>query len=150
MVQGTTMHRMIVKSIAVIYLLLYISAISCSLYLLKDTLSSQPILLIELLKYTLLCVLFLILIILAIRALTLKPQHINRLAVSARNFKWLFTVVVLICIAAQFGVFSVKNSNPVVITPPQIISLLMLTFYCFWSDAFLKSVTENSEEKDEA
>lgn len=119
------------------YLVLFAGGLIFSGYFLANTIALNPIPLIGLLKYLLLCILFLILLINAARALTLKPQHLDRLAVSTRNFKWLFAITVLLCITAWLGLFNGNHTQPIVITPMQIIVLIILSLFCFWSDAFL-------------
>jgi len=134
-------NKFTLRAITVVYLLLFAGALSASGYLLAHTVALNPIPLIGLLKYTLLCILFVVLIINTLRALTLKPELVSRLSVSTGNFKWLFAIAALLCIAAWLGLFNLTSKSEVVITPAQIASLVLLSGFCFWSDNILKAQT---------
>ncbi|HEY0175527.1 MAG TPA: hypothetical protein VGC08_04055 [Pedobacter sp.] len=128
----------VLRGISLLYLLLFIAALVSSGYLLRQVVQLTPIPLIGLLKYSLLCVLFLILARDALKAFTLKPEYTRQLGKSTRNFKWLFTIAILIAIAARLGFFNTATGKPVQVTFLQIGALAVLTLFCFWSDFILK------------
>ena len=132
-------HKYTLVFITLVYLLLFAGGLFSSGYLLDDTLSLKPIPLIGLLKYSLLCVLFLILLLNALKALPLRTEQLNRLSVSTRNFKWLFSIAAILCITAWFGLFNLTSKSEIVITPLQIAVLVVLAVFCFWSDHVLQS-----------
>lgn len=102
-----------------------------------------------LLKYILLCILFLVLLINAIRAITLHPAHLSRLSSSTGNFKWLFTLAVVLCIAAKAGLFDLSRAHPVEISYIQIGVLTVIAVFCYWSDGLLKGEEATWEEIEE-
>ena len=128
------------------YLVLFAGGLIFSGYFLSCTVALNPIPLTGLLKYLLLCVLFFILLINAMGALTLKPQRLDRLAASARNFKWLFAIAVLLCVAAWLGLFNGDHTQPIVVTPLQVAILIILALFCFWSDSVLNTRETGPEE----
>jgi hypothetical protein len=124
------------RGIAVVYLLLFISGLAGAAYFLREILELKPIPMIGLLKYLLLCVLFIVLAINSIKAIGLKPQQISRLYKSTTNFKWLFTIAVLISLTAKLGFFNTPLQKQAV-TYLQIGLLLVTAAFCFWSDVLL-------------
>lgn len=136
-------HRITLKAIVIIYLLLFLGAILSSAYLLGKTVQEHPIALISLLKYMLLCILFLVLIINTLSAFTLTPAAITRLATSTANFKWLFVIAIVITAGARAGIFSITRQQPVSVSDLQIGILILIALFCFWSDRLLeKEITE--------
>ena len=103
-----------------------------------------------LLKYILLCILFLVLLMNALRAITLHPAYLTRLSSSTGNFKWLFTLAVVLCIAAKAGLFDLSKAHPVEISYIQIGVLTVIAIFCYWSDGMLKgeetAIAKNEEE----
>lgn len=142
-------HKITLRAITIVYLLIFIGGLSSSGYLLVDTVSLKPIPLIGLLKYSLLCVLFLVLLINAVKALTLHPEHVSRLSVSTRNFKWLSSIAAVLCITAWLGLFNLTSKSEIVITPLQIGVLVVLTIFCFWSDGLLQAVHTDADDHND-
>ncbi|SEB13008.1 hypothetical protein [Pedobacter hartonius] len=130
-------YRVLLRGITMIYLLLFITAFACSGYLLKDLFQLKPVPLTGLLKYLLLCVLFLILAVNAIKALTLKPEHIGKFYRSTTNFKWLFTIAFIICLMAKLGFFHTALQKQAMVTDLQTGILFVLGIFCSWSDTVL-------------
>ena len=126
-------NKIILRSIIVIYLLLFLTTFIISGYLLMEVLQAQPILLIELLKYTLLFFLFIILMINSIKAISLKQINFERFISSTENFKWLFTIVLFICVLVRLGVIKGAEQKIIDITNLQIIAVTMGVVFCFWS-----------------
>lgn len=146
-----TVHRLLLRLIAIIYLLIFLTALFTSAYFLKGIIALKPIPMIGLLKYLLLLVLFLILSKNACMALTLNAKHLHHLAVSTRNFKWLFAIAILISLLAWLGVFNTTLNKPVKVTTLQMVILIALAIFCFWSDSLLKPeklLTEEPEEEN--
>ena len=139
------LHKNSVRFIAVVYLLLFLAGLTASLFMLTHTIALKPILLIRLLQYILLCVVFLVLLINAAKALTLRPKHIKALLVSTQNFKWLFSIASVLCIAAWLGLFNLTQHSKIVITPVQLGILAMLAIFCFWAHKVLTAQTEAEE-----
>lgn len=143
--------KILLRSIAAVYLLLFIGALLSSGYLLAYTIALKPILLIRLLQYLLLCVLFSILVLNCLKALTLKPEHLRKLATSTQNFKWLFSIATVICLAAWTGIFNnVNDTKRIEITIWQILVLIVLAIFCFWSDSKFKGLESPEDENIEA
>ena len=128
----------ILRGIIILYLLLFIAALVSSGYLLKGVISLHPIPMIGLLKYSLLCVLFLILSWDTIKAMTLKPASVHQLGRSTKNFKWLFTIAVIISTGARLGLFNATAGKTIEVSLTQIGILAVLALFCFWSDIVLK------------
>jgi hypothetical protein len=145
--QVQPLNRFIIVAITLVYLALFVCSLTASGYLLAATMALKPIPLIGLLKYSLLCVLFLVLLVNAINALTLKPEHIYRLSVSTKNFKWLFAIAALLCAAAWMGLFNGTRQTEIAISPVQITGLVLLSAFCFWSDSVLQARTEAEDAK---
>ncbi len=149
---SSPIHRLLLRGIAIFYTLLFLSGLISSAYLLRGIVQLKPIPLGGLLKYILLCFLFLILLLNAVRALTLKTWHLSRLAGITKNFKWLFTLSVMICIAAKAGLFSLNRDHPVEVTYIQIVILTIIAAFCYWSDNLLREegllVDEEPEEEN--
>ncbi|MDO7744175.1 MAG: hypothetical protein MUP99_10385, partial [Pedobacter sp.] len=118
----------------VVYLLLFLTAFMISGYLLMEVLHAQPILLIELLKYTLLFFLFIILMLNSIKAMSLRQFSFERFISSIENFKWLFTIVLLICFLVRFGFIKGADQKIIDITNLQIIAVTLGAVFCFWSN----------------
>lgn len=93
---------------------------------------------IGLLKYSLLCILFLILLVHAARALSLKSRYLSLFAGSTKNFKWLFTIAIIICLMAKMGLFDLAKDHPIEISYIQLGVLTVVGIFCFWSDKLLK------------
>jgi len=140
-------HRLLLRSIAVFYGLLFLSGLISSAYFLADIVRLKPIPMIGLLKYSLLCILFLILLLHAIRALSLKIRYLNLLAGSTKNFKWLFTIAVIICLMAKVGLFDLAKDHPIAISYIQLGILTAIGAFCFWSDKLLKEEEVLTEEE---
>lgn len=128
----------ILRGIIILYLLLFLTALISSGYLLRGVINLRPIPMIGLLKYSLLCVLFLILSWDTIKAMTLKPANIHQLGRSTKNFKWLFTIAIIICVGARIGLFNSAAGKTIEITLTQIGILAALALFCFWSDLVLR------------
>lgn len=136
----------ILKGIILVYLLLFATALFSSAYLLVGVVSGQPIPLIGLLKYLLLCVLFLVLSIDALKAFGLRPHRLLRLARGTTNFKWLFTIATVICLAAKAGLFDNVSGKKIELSFVQIGILILLTIFCFWSDSLLSKLEPENPE----
>jgi len=133
----TRSNKIILRSIIVIYLLLFLSAFIISGYLLIKVLQAKPILLIGLLKYTLLFFLFIILMLNSIKAISLKQFSFERFISSTENFKWLFTIVLLICLLVRLGVIKGADQKIIDISNLQIIAVTLGAVFCFWSSSQL-------------
>jgi hypothetical protein len=133
------------RGIITIYLLLFVTALTCSGYYLKGIILMRPIPMIGLLKYLLLCVLFVILAVNAVKAMTLKPRHIHRFSESTKNFKWLFTIAIVISLAAKTGFFHTALQKHAAVTDVQTGILLILAIFCFRSDAVLNKINSSAE-----
>jgi len=133
----TRSNKIILRSIIVIYLLLFLSAFIISGYLLIKVLQAKPILLTGLLKYTLLFFLFIILMLNSIKAISLKQFSFERFISSTENFKWLFTIVLLICLLVRLGVIKGADQKIIDISNLQIIAVMLGAVFCFWSSSQL-------------
>ena len=142
--------RALLRAIALLYLLLFITAFACSGYFLKGIVELKPIPLIGLLKYLLLCVLFLILAFNSIKAITLLPQHTDRFYRSTTNFKWLFLIALIISVLTKLGLFNTALHKQVAVTGLQTGILLILGIFCFWSDIFLAKILQKQDLKQNA
>ena len=131
-------RRLLLRGIVIFYLLLFISGLVSSAYFFSGIIQLEPIPMLGFLKYILLCVLFLVLLITALKALTLKPVHLSRLTRSTGNFKWLFMLAVVLCLAAKAGLFNLPAAHPVEISYIQIGVLTVIAVFCYWSDNMLK------------
>lgn len=131
-------YRILLKGIALTYMLLFSIAFACSGYYLKEIVFLKPVPLIGLLKYLLLCVLFVILLFNTVKALTLSPQYLSKFYRSTMNFKWLFMIALIISVAAKLGLFDTALHQQVAVDYLQIGILLVLGIFCFWSDSILK------------
>lgn len=140
---GLGPEDMLIRFIALVYVLMFLAGLSCAVYLLSHTLSLQPIPMIKLLQYLLLCVLFFILIVNTTRAFSLKPADILRFSNSVNNFKWLFLLTALLSIAAFFGMFNTTGQAPVAISQWQIAIVLILCGFCFWSNEQLDKLVDH-------
>jgi len=139
-------HTIILRAIILVYLVLFIGGLMSAGYLLTDILALKPIPLIGLLKYLLLCVLFVILLTNVLKAVTLKADHLKRLQVSTKNFKWLFAIASVICMAAWLGLFNITSKTEIVIIPEQLAVLIALAIFCFWSDSVLQAVKTSAAD----
>jgi len=140
----TTTNKIVLNGIFIGYLLLFFGALAFSADFLSKTVQQHPIPLIELLKYLLLCVLFLILIKNTLKAFTLKPAALSRLAASTVNFKWLFTLAVLLAVAAKLGLFSIAGQKAAEVNLLQIGILTLIAVFCFWGDKVLRKETAST------
>jgi len=118
-------------------MLLFLLAITASGYFFTSVIQAKPIELINLLKYILLFLLFLILLVQAFRAMSLRPARIRSLAGSTRNFKWLFTITLLLTLLFRFGLIKTVNGQFIEISNLQIGLVTTAALFCFWSDAIL-------------
>jgi hypothetical protein len=134
------------RCIVIVYLLLFIAGLVSSGSLLYLVTSVKPIILIGLLKYLLLCVLFTVLVINTIKAFSLKDTAIYRVAVSTKNFKWLFCIAIVISVAAKAGLFNLALKQPVMISWVQIALLSGLAIFCFWADTILQKQMSLADE----
>ena len=135
---SSTIRRFILRGIAIVYLLLFLLACTSSAYFLKGVLELKPIPMIGILKYTLLCVLFLVLTANAIKAITLKPHRLYSLMESTKNMKWLFTIAILLALTIKLGILAIPAKQTPVITYEQLCTLLLLAAFSFWSNAYLQ------------
>jgi len=135
---SSTIRRFVLRGIAIVYLLLFLLACTSSAYFLKDVLEQKPIPMIGLLKYTLLCVLFLILTANAFKAITLKPERLYSLMESTKNLKWLFTIAILLALIIKLGILDIPVKQTPVISYVQLCTLLLLAVFSFWSNAYLQ------------
>ena len=126
------------RGIVIIYLLLFITAFLISGFNLKAVIHLKPIPLISFLKHTLLCVLFLILIVNAAKSLTLKQQHLDRFRDSIKNLKWLFALALVISLFLKMGLGNPPSAAMAAIGNIQLGILFLLGVFCFWSDAELR------------
>jgi|GEM_PF-3580902 len=133
----STTNRILLRGIAMVYFLLFLIASACSGYFLKSVTNLTPIPLIGLLKYLLLCVLFMILTYHSIKSFSLLPHHITALYRSTTNFRWLFLIALIIAVAAKLGLFDTALQKQSAVTNLQIIILLISGIFCFWSDRIL-------------
>jgi len=76
-----------------------------------------------------------------LKAFTLKPEALSRLAASTVNFKWLFTVAVILSIAAKLGLFSIAGQKTAEVNFLQIGILTAIAVFCFWADKVLRKAT---------
>ena len=144
-------HRLTLRGIVIFYLLLFMSGLVSSVYFFSGIIKLEPIPMLGFLKYILLSILFLVLLITALKALTLKSKHLSRLMSSTGNFKWLFTLAVVLCIAAKAGLFNLNSAHPVEISYLQIGILTVIAIFCYWSDNLLKgeeTIIEDNEEEN--
>lgn len=128
------LQRFFLRVITAVYLLLFTGAFLSSGYLLLGVIAIKPILLIGLLKYLLLCILFVILGINALKALSLQNKAVWKLAESTKNFKWLFNGA---------------KTQVVQVTWLQVLILFTLGLFCFWSDHLLQQQEPPTEEEEE-
>lgn len=142
------LHRLWLRGIVIFYSLLFICGLISSGYFLGGIVELKPVPMLGLLKYILLCILFLVLLINALRAITLNSAHLSRLSSSTANFKWLFTLAVILCLAAKAGLFDLSRAHPVEISYIQIGVLTVIAIFCYWSDHLLKG-EETIIEADE-
>ncbi|MGY0040451.1 hypothetical protein [Pedobacter sp. NJ-S-72] len=144
-------HRLTLRGIVTFYLLLFLSGLVLvsSVYFFSGIIKLEPIPMLGFLKYILLSILFLVLLITALKALTLKSKHLSRLTSSTGNFKWLFTLAVVLCIAAKAGLFNLNSAHPVEISYLQIGILTVIAMFCYWSDNLLKGEETIIEDNDE-
>lgn len=141
-------YRTLLRGIALVYLVILVTALISSGYLLSETLSLKPIPLIGLLKYLLLCVLFLILGFNTIKVFALYPRSVTRFYHSTTNFKWLFTIAVVISVLAKLGIFDTALHKQRAVGDMQMMILFLLGIFCFWSDGILKKAVIISEQQD--
>lgn len=139
-------YRAFLRGIISCYLLLFLTALVCTVYLLQGVIQIKPMAAIGLAKYVLLCILFAILSIHAIKALSLKNSAIKRFVGGIKNFKWLFTITSFIALLARFGIFDKSAGKQIEISCLQIGILLLLTLFCFWTERLLKPAEENQKE----
>jgi hypothetical protein len=144
----SSLHRLWLRGIVIFYSLLFLCGLISSGYFLGGIVDLKPIPMLGLLKYILLCILFLVLLINALRAITLNSVHLSRLASSTGNFKWLFTLAVVLCIAAKAGLFDLSRAHPVEISYIQIGILSVIAVFCYWSDHLLKGEETIIEENE--
>lgn len=143
------LHRLWLRGIVIFYCLLFVCGLISSGYFLGGIVELKPVPMLGLLKYILLCILFLVLLINALRAITLNSAHLSRLSSSTGNFKWLFTLAVVLCIAAKAGLFDLSRAHPVEISYIQIGVLTLIAVFCYWSDGLLKGEEATMEEIEE-
>ncbi|MBB5636222.1 magnesium-transporting ATPase (P-type) [Pedobacter cryoconitis] len=146
--RDSAIHRLLLRAIVIFYMLLFLSGLVSSGYFFSEVIKLVPIPMLGFLKYILLSILFLVLLVTALRALTLKPMHLSRLTSATGNFKWLFTLAVMICIAAKAGLFDLSRNHPVEISYIQIVVLTVIAVFCYWSDQMLKGEETFIEENE--
>jgi len=137
-------NPILLHCIITIYLLMFVLALGTSCYLLEKVVRLKPVVLIDLLKYTLLCAIFLVLLVNGLKALTLKSTHLLSFENSVKNFKWLFIIMLIIALAAKHGLFSENKAGPANIKPQlieisylHIMLLAAAAIYCTWSHDLL-------------
>lgn len=128
------------------YLLIFLTGLGSSGYFLKGIVQLAPIPMIGLLKYILLVVLFLILAANAISALKLTPASLDKFAGSIRNFKWLFTIAVILSLMARWNLINTLPARTTCVTLPQISILVILAVFCFWSDKVFQKLLAADKE----
>lgn len=133
MKQNSLTCRIQLSCIIIIYLLLFLAALGASGYLLRDIMVVKPVILIDLLKYMLLCVLFLVLFVNGIKALTLQDEHILKLASSVKNFKWLFVIALILSLTVKFGLIKGAGDSRIDISYLQIGLLITASVFSAWS-----------------
>lgn len=143
------LHRLWLRGIVIFYSLLFLCGLISSGYFLGGIVELKPVPMLGLLKYILLCILFLVLLINALRAITLNSAHLGRLSSSTGNFKWLFTLAVILCIAAKAGLFDLSRAHPVEVSYIQIGVLSVIAVFCYWSDHLLKAEETIIEENED-
>jgi hypothetical protein len=144
--QTSLISRITLRLITIIYLLLFLSAVAASGYLLAGVIHTKPIVLIGLFKYILLCVLFLVLSFIGIKSMRLTAKHLQRLENSTKNFKWLFTIVLMLSLAVRAGLIKTGNDTPIEVTSSQIGLLALAALFCFWSDMVLRNSRQSPED----
>ncbi len=136
-------NPILLRCIITIYLLMFVLALGTSCYMLEKVVRLKPVVLIDLLKYTLLCAIFLVLLVNGLKALTLKDTDLLRFENSVKNFKWLFVIVLVIALAAKYGLFSEnkagsgKVSQLIEISYLHIALLAIAAIFCAWSHDLL-------------
>jgi hypothetical protein len=133
-----TSNRITVRFIIAIYILLFLLAIVASGYFLAGVIQAKPVELINLLKYILLCSLFLILLVHSVRAMSLRPARVQRLADSTKNFKWLFTITFVLLLLFRSGLIKTSNDQLINVNNLQTGLVIITAFFCFWSDTALR------------
>ena len=147
MKQNSLTCRIQLSCIIITYILLFLAALAASGYLLRDIIVVKPVILIDLLKYMLLCVLFMVLFINGIKALTLQDEHILKLASSVKNFKWLFVIALVLSLIVKFGLIKGSGDSRIDISYLQIGLLVTASVFCGWSyEAMLACVDIPAEE----
>lgn len=131
-------NRITLRFIIIIYILLFLLAIAASGYFLVTVIRIKPIELINLLKYILLCFLFLILLVHSLRAMSLRPARVQRLADSTKNFKWLFTLTLVLVLLFRSGLIKTNNDEFIHVNNLQTSLIIITAFFCFWSDMALR------------
>ena len=142
-------YRFLLRIIIAVYLLLFISGLLSSGYLLLRVIAEKPILLIGLLKYLLLCILFIILGINAVKAFSLETKAVGKLSESTKNFKWLFFIAIIIVLFAKSGLFDSTAQKPLQVSWIQTGILIALALFCFRSDQLLQQQKPAAEEDKE-
>ena len=133
---------------------MFVLALGTSCYLLEKVVRLKPVVLIDLLKYTLLCAIFLVLLVNGLKALTLRGTHLLRFENSVKNFKWLFVIVLVIALAAKYGLFSENKtgsgraSQLIEISYLHIVLLAAAAIYCTWSHDLLAKGNSLSAEAE--
>lgn len=141
-------HRLLLRVVVSCYLLMFLAGLLCSLYLLQGVIREKPMAAIGLAKYILLCVLFAVLSITAMKAFTLKAANLHRLTSGTKNFKWLFIIAVVLTVLARFGIFDLGKGAQVKVSYLQISVLMILATFCFWSDKLLQGEQELEDETE--
>lgn len=144
-----TVHPFLLRFIILIYLFFFIAAIGASGYLLLQVAHAKPILLIELLKYTLLLFLFLTLLVIDIKAINLRPSSLQHFANSTKNFKWLFVIVIAILILVRLGIIKTEDQKYIEIGALQIALFTAAAIFCTWSDRVMTKYNEAEAEASE-
>lgn len=141
-------YRILIRGIAIIYFILFVTALISSGYLLKGILGLKPVPMIGLLKYLLLCVLFIILGLNTLKVFSLSPQSITRFYRSTTNFKWLFSIAFGISVLAKMGIFNSALHQQAEVTDIQIAVLLLLGIFCFRSDRLLAKIVPFADQEE--
>lgn len=128
----------ILRFIIIIYLIIFICALTMICYLFSEVVAVHPIILIDLLKYLLLSVIFAVLLVNGIKALLLKTEHLIRFESSVKNFKWLFSIALVIAMAAKAGLFNESCNKNIEISSIHIGFLIAAVLFCSWSDKVLE------------
>lgn len=129
---------LILRLIIIIYLLLFLCALAATCYLFSQSIGHPPLIFIDVLKYLLLSIIFAVLIVNGLKALVLKTEHLISFESSVQNFKWLFSIALLIAIIAKAGLFDSGGNKIVMISNLHLTFLFAGVLFSSWSSRILE------------